>query len=103
MFSTVKTDPEFPERFRDDVHAREYFGVYVPWYNNEHYHSGIDYVTPHQAHTGQRAAIVEQRQRNMQKQRLRRTEVNRLQAGLTEPHGKTINNPGQEALCSVIP
>ena len=62
MFSTVKTDPEFPDRFQDDVHAEAYFGVYVPWYNNEHYHSGIDYVTPQQAHTGQRAAIVEERQ-----------------------------------------
>ena len=63
MFSTVKTDPEFPDRFQDDVQAEAYFGVYVPWYNTEHYHSGIDYVTPHQAHTGQRAAIVEERQR----------------------------------------
>jgi transposase InsO family protein len=103
MFSTVKTDPEFPDRFRDDVHAEEYFGVYVPWYNNEHYHSGIDYVTPHQAHTGQRAAIVEERQRKMQKQRLRRQEVNREKAGLTPPHEQTINNPGQEPPCSVIP
>jgi putative transposase len=102
MFSTVKTDPEFPDRFQDDVHAEEYFGVYVPWYNNEHYHSGIDYVTPHQAHTGQRSALVEERKRNMQKQRLRRTEVNRQKAGLTEPHRRTIHNPGQEALRSVI-
>jgi len=103
MFSTVKTDPEFPDRFQDDVQAEAYFGVYVPWYNTEHYHSGIDYVTPHQAHTGQRAAVVEERQRHMQKQRLRRQEVNRQKAGLTEPHAKRINNSGQEALCSVIP
>jgi len=103
MFSTVKTDPEFPDRFQDDVHAEAYFGVYVPWYNNEHYHSGIDYVTPHQAHTGQRAAIVEERQRKRHEQRLRRQEVNREQTGLTEPQKRTINNPGQEALHSVIP
>jgi transposase InsO family protein len=103
MFSTVKTDPEFPEQFRDDVQAEAYFGVYVPWYNNEHYHSGIDYVTPHQAHTGQRAAIVEERQRKMQAQRLRRKEVNQNNVGLTQPREKIINNPGQEALCSVIP
>jgi transposase InsO family protein len=103
MFSTVKTDPEFPDRFQDDVHAEAYFGVYVPWYNNEHYHSGIDYVTPHQAHTGQRAAIIEERQRNIHKQRLRRQEVNRLKPGLTETHTKSINNSVQETLCSVIP
>lgn len=98
MFSTVKTDPEFPDRFRDAEHAREYFGVYVPWYNHEHYHSGIDYVTPHQAHTGQRAAIVEARQRNLQQQRLRRKEHNRQQSGLTPHHGKSINMSGQERL-----
>jgi len=103
MFSTVKTDPEFPDRFQDDVHAEAYFGAYVPWYNNEHYHSGIDYVTPHQAHTGQRTAIIEERQRNIHKQRLRRQEVNRHNAGLTQPTEKTINNSSQEALCSVIP
>jgi putative transposase len=103
VFSTVKTDPEFPDRFQDDAHAVAYFGVYVSWYNTEHYHSGIDYVTPHQAHTGQRAALVEERQRNIQEQRLRRQEVNRQRTGLTEPHTKNINNSGQETLCSVIP
>jgi transposase InsO family protein len=103
MFSTIKTDPEFPDQFRDDVHAEEYFGLYVRWYNNEHYHSGIDYVTPQQAHTGQRAAIVQERQRKIKEQRLTRKEVNRLQSGLTNPQTKTINNPGQKALCSVIP
>jgi putative transposase len=103
MFSTVKTDPAFPDRFQDDVHAEAYFGIYVPWYNNEHYHSGIDYVTPQQAHTGQRTALVEARQQNRKKQRLKRQEVNRNQAVLTESKKQTINNPGQEALCSVIP
>jgi putative transposase len=103
MFSTVKTDPEFPDRFQDDVQAEAYFGAYVPWYNNEHYHSGIDYVTPHQAHTGQRAAIVEERQRRLHEQRLRRKEVNREHTGLTQPQKRTINNPGQQALHSVIP
>jgi len=103
MFSTVKNDPEFPDRFQDDVQAEAYFGIYVPWYNTEHYHSGIDYVTPQQAHTGQRAALVAERQRNIQEQRLRRQEVNRQRTGLTEPHAKRINNPGQAALCSVIP
>jgi putative transposase len=103
MFSTVKNDPEFPDRFEDDVQANAYFALYVPWYNTEHYHSGIDYVTPHQAHTGQWTAIVEDRNRKMQEQRLRRKETNRRRSGLTEPTEKSINHKGQEALCSVIP
>ncbi len=103
LFSTVKTDPEFPDRFPDEAQARACFSRYVQWYNHEHYHAGIDYVTPHQAHTGQRAAIVAQRERNRHQQRLRRKEQNRQQLGLTHPTEITINKPGQAALCSVIP
>ncbi|MFC1826933.1 hypothetical protein ACFLZQ_03265 [Thermodesulfobacteriota bacterium] len=31
------------------------------WYNTEHSHSGIDYVTPQQAHDGLRERITAQR------------------------------------------
>ena len=45
----------------DDAQASEYFSRYFTWYDTEHYHSGIDYVTPQQAHDGLRPGIVEQR------------------------------------------
>lgn len=71
-FSTVKRAPEYPGRFRDDGDAVAYFERYFDWYNHQHYHSGIDYVTPHQAHQGQRADIVARRARQHQAQRQRR-------------------------------
>jgi len=40
----------YPGRFRDDCEATAYFEKYFDWYNHRHYHSGIDYVTPAQAH-----------------------------------------------------
>lgn len=75
-FSTVKRAPEYPGRFLDGDAAIAYFASYFTWYNTEHYHSGIDYVTPQQAHDGQRQGIVDQRQRKKLCQRLRRRREN---------------------------
>jgi hypothetical protein len=53
-----------------------YFKGYFAWYDTEHYHSGIDYVTPQQAHDGQRQIIVDQRRTKKLAQRRRRREEN---------------------------
>jgi putative transposase len=78
-FSTVKRAPQFPGRFLDDGQAVTYFGRYFTWYDTEHYHSGIDYVTPDQAHQGLRQKIVEQRRVKKLSQRSRRREENQRQ------------------------
>lgn len=75
-FSTVKRAPEYPGRFRDDGDAVAYFERYFDWYNNQHYHCGIDYVTPHQAHCGQRTDILARRHRLHQAQREKRRAEN---------------------------
>lgn len=82
-FGTVKTAPEYPGRFRDQKNGDQYFGKYFPWYNTEHYHSGIDYVTPEQAHRGERPAIVARRQEQKKQQVMRRKEVNRALQTMT--------------------
>lgn len=38
--------------------AADYFNRYFPWYNEKHYHSAIDYVTPEQCHQDLREIIV---------------------------------------------
>jgi putative transposase len=84
-FSTVKRAPEYPDRFLDDAQAVTYFTRYFTWYDTEHYHSGIDYVTPEQAHRGLRPKIVAQRRINKLSQRRRRREENqRRQSGKTK-------------------
>lgn len=75
-FSTVKRTPDYPGRFLDDGQAVAYFAKYFDWYNREHYHSGIDYVTPVQAHTGLRETIVARRLSQQRAQRLRRRLAN---------------------------
>ena len=78
-FSTVKRAPEYPGRFLDDGQAVAYFQRYFTWYDTEHYHSGIDYVTPQQAHQGLRRKIVDQRRVKKLSQRRRRREENQKQ------------------------
>lgn len=78
-FRTVKRAPEYPGRFLDDAQAKGYFRHYFTWYDTEHYHSGIDYVPPQQAHDGLRPGIVEQRRVKKLAQRHRRREENQKQ------------------------
>jgi putative transposase len=54
LFRTAKYRPEFPIKgFADLEAAREWAMRFVQWYNHEHRHSGIRYVTPAQRHVGQ--------------------------------------------------
>ena len=78
-FSTVKRAPEYPGRFLDDGQAAAYFDRYFTWYDTQHYHSGIDYVTPQQAHQGLRQKIVALRRTKKLSQRRRRREENQKQ------------------------
>jgi transposase InsO family protein len=91
-FRTVKRAPTYPGRFLDDDQAIAYFSCYFTWYDTEHYHSGIDYVTPQQAHDGLRPSIVEQRRIKKLAQRRRRREENQKQKtgiGKTNKHQTT--------------
>jgi putative transposase len=89
-FSTVKRAPQYPGRFLDDGQAVTYFGRYFTWYDTEHYHSGIDYVTPQQAHQGLRHKIVAQRRNQKLAQRRRRREENQKQKLGKPKTNKTI-------------
>jgi putative transposase len=53
LFRTAKYRPEFPAAgFADLAEARHWAAEFVRWYNEEHRHSGIRYVTPAQRHAG---------------------------------------------------
>ena len=92
-FSTVKRAPEYPGRFLDDDQAVAYFKGYFTWYDTEHYHSGIDYVTPQQAHQGLRQKIVDQRRTQKLAQRRRRREENQKPKPANEKTNNHITMP----------
>jgi len=103
MFSTVKGSPQYPGRFLDLDHAVEYFNTYFPWYDSEHLHSGIDYVTPDQCHLGLRDQIVARRKAHLTNQRHLRKEVNRQKLNsLTQNLKPIILNSNTMSVCSVI-
>jgi len=59
LFRTAKYRPEFPANgFADLEAARTWAAGFVHWYNVEHRHSGIQYVSPAQRHEGQDQDIL---------------------------------------------
>jgi hypothetical protein len=59
LFRTAKYRPEFPAKgFATIEEARAWAAQFVHWYNHEHRHSGIRYVSPAQRHAGEDHAIL---------------------------------------------
>ena len=59
LFRTAKYRPEFPAKgFTDLDQARAWAAGFVRWYNHDHRHSGIRYVSPAQRHAGEDRAIL---------------------------------------------
>ena len=62
LFRTVKYRPDYPRRpFSGLEEACSWVMAFVDWYNHQHRHSGIRFVTPAQRHSGQAVAIARQR------------------------------------------
>jgi hypothetical protein len=59
LFRTGKYRPEFPAKdFADLDPARAWATGFVHWYNVDHDHSGIRYVSPATRHAGRDVAIL---------------------------------------------
>ena len=64
LFKTLKYCPEFPTKpFESLEAARRWVHAFVQWYNEEHRHSALKFVTPGQRHRGEDAEILRQRKR----------------------------------------
>jgi len=64
LFRTMKYRPSYPTGpfiTLDDGHR--WVKNFVAWYNDDHQHSGIRFVTPSERHDGREKAILEQRHR----------------------------------------
>lgn len=61
-FRTVKSQPDYPGRFRDIEHARRWMSEFFAWYNTEHHHDGLALFTPEQVFTGRANALAKRRQ-----------------------------------------
>ena len=62
LFRTLKYQPMYPEQpFIDLLSARRWVNGFVDWYNHEHLHSAIKFVTPEQRHLGLDKEILAKR------------------------------------------
>lgn len=62
LFKTLKYRPAYPRTaFESLLAARQWVGGFVHWYNHEHRHSAIRFVTPAQRHAGLDAALLRKR------------------------------------------
>ena len=62
LFKTLKYRPGYPTTpFSSLNDARRWVAGFVDWYNHQHRHSAIQFVTPHQRHTGQDTALLKRR------------------------------------------
>lgn len=61
-FKTMKYRPDYPDRFASLDDARTWARSFFAWYNHEHYHSGLNLMTPASVHFGEAIAVQQHRQ-----------------------------------------
>ncbi len=62
QFKTMKYRPDYPDRFASIDEARTWVRLFFAYYNDEHYHSGLNLMTPASVHFGAADAIQQHRQ-----------------------------------------
>jgi len=98
LFRTLKYHQSYPyRRFRDLLAVRAWVDGFVDWYNAEHRHSGIKYVTPNQRHYGEADAICSIRQQTYEQARLRHPRRwARAPRDWSQPQIVQVNHPRPE-------
>ena len=75
LFRTLKYRPEYPTKpFQSLEAAQKWVAGFVAWYNTEHRHSAIGYVTPDQRYSGSADAIFARRRQVYEAARRRNPE-----------------------------
>ena len=70
LFKTTKYCKHYPKKpFKGLEEARNWVKVFVEWYNSEHLHSGIMFVTPNTRHEGVDSEILKKRTKVYQEAR----------------------------------
>jgi putative transposase len=105
LFRTLKYRPEYPHKPFDTLEeARAWVATFVTWYNAEHRHSGIRFVTPDERHHGRENNVLANRVRVYE--RARRQHPNRWSRGTRNwtPAPAVYLNPkrDQETIASAL-
>jgi putative transposase len=60
-FKTMKYRPDYPDRFASLAQAQVWARRFFTWYNEQHYHSGLNLLTPASVHFDEAKAVQRQR------------------------------------------
>jgi len=95
LFRTMKYHDSYPSRrFRDLLSVRSWADGFVYWYNKEHRHSGIKYVTPDQRHYGEAEGICRTRQETYEQARQKHPRRwSRSTRDWSQPQKVKVNHP----------
>jgi hypothetical protein len=74
LFKTMKYHVEYPRNFADIGTARSWLAGFVDWYNTQHRHSRIGYVTPQSRHEGSDLALFDIRNETVKASRTQHPE-----------------------------
>jgi putative transposase len=66
QFKTLKYRPNYPARFGSLMDARGWSQDFFAWYNNDHYHTGLNLMTPVMVHYGVADTVRDQRNQVLQ-------------------------------------
>ncbi len=99
QFKTMKYRPTYPKSFGSIEDAQEFLRSFFDWYNQQHKHSGIGYLSPESLHTGQAHEIRARRCQVLQ--RAHKAHPERFVKGVPVPPGIPgavwINKPEEKA------
>ncbi len=97
LFRTLKYRPDFPSKpFANLAAATTWVDGFVAWYNGEHLHSGIRYVTPDDRHHGRDVAILARRKAVYEGARAKRRDRWAGKIRNWDHVGEVILNPPQQ-------
>ena len=98
FFRTLKYAPAWPPNgFATLEEAREWVQQFMHWYNEEHQHSKIRFVTPGQRHRGEDTAILARRKAVYEAARARHPERWTGETRHWEPILSVTLNPDRQA------
>jgi putative transposase len=99
LFRTLKHTPAYPRLpFADAQAARRWVERFVGWYNGEHRHSAIRFVTPDERHCGREHGILARRHQLYQRARASNPERWSRATRNWTPIGLVVLNPAKAEL-----
>jgi len=98
LFRTLKYRPEYPSQpFNSLKQAESWVERFVKWYNEEHLHSSIGFLSPKQRHEGEGEEVLKKRREVYEQARRERPERWSGDSRKWEqPKEVRLNEPGEE-------